>query len=87
MVRRHVVEPFDEHRQRDVHEPGKELLECRTYIRPRPGTEIARQQTSVRQLLRGKAPFGGDDERLEQPLTNAIAEEERARLGADRELR
>ena len=40
------------------------------------GAEVAREHASVGELLRGEAPLGRDDERLEQALANRLGEEE-----------
>ena len=94
MIRRDVVLARDEHRERDVGERRQQLLDSRAHGRaPRLAlrlvaarSEVAREHPPVAELLRGEAPLGRDDERLEQPLADRLAQEEEAVLSLDREL-
>ena len=45
-----------------------------------------REHAPVGELLRREPALGRDDERLEQPLTDRVAEAEDARLRVDRQL-
>ena len=51
------------------------------------GGEIAGEHAAVGELLGGEVELRRDDERLEQPLADRLAQEEVARLALDRQLR
>src|SRR5437660_5808940 len=94
MVRRDVVVAADEHRKRHVGQGWQELLDSRADVgAPRlplrlvaTRAEIAREHPAVAQLLGRKAALRRDDERLEQPLADRLAQEEEPVFTLDREL-
>ena len=95
MIGRHVVDPRDELRERHVLQTREQLLDRGTdrrapaglYPRPRPPRgEIAREDSAVGELLRRECELRRDDERLEQPLADRVAEKQVAILGDQREV-
>ena len=95
MIGRDVVDAGDELRIRDVRELREQCL-GRVADRRAPElaagfgvaarTKVAGEHAAVGELLRGEAALGGDDERLEQPLPDRLAEEQMTILAPDRQV-